>query len=293
MKITIQLMLLMATVLLAVSCQKEIEDTFGNNGTGSGGGTGGGSSNTGAYLDSMVVKRGLETTITKTTYDANKRLIRYQDKGVSNGISFDNGVIAFRQPSGAIDSFTQYFLGPITGIDSMRWKTNYTAGKLVSITSSTELGGLLLSRDSTVFAYNANGYIAKRSQFLDAGGLGFELNATTEYSYVGANISQIKMYNVDFVNPSVLNLLLTVTRTYDNRTAAYIASTDEFAVGLYPSFGQNNAISEKVEYAIGGVPATTVNVSYVYGANGRPKTATAVSAGVVSGVYNAVYSYKN
>lgn len=289
MKIKVQLGLLIATVLLAVSCQKEIEDTIGNSGTGSGG-TGGGSS-TGAYLDSIASISGTERSDVKITYDANKRIQRFITKGTSNGLPTEEVYVVDRNAAGNVANLFYYELEDRVR-DTTRLRATYSAGKLFSLHGPRTEDGQLARFDSIVFAYNASGYLAKRSYYIDEGA-GYELLYVEEMTYTGFNLSSIKIFEDVGAPTGALELIGTGTMTYDSRTAAYSPSVEEHAMGVYESFARNNVTRYVLESVGSSTPAVDLKLTYTYGANGRPATSIGREGTDPNPVIQSTYFYKN
>src|SRR4026208_325814 len=104
--------IIILTILVFTSCQKEIDWGLGGNNK--------------ELLVKVVSKTGNDSTVTNYTYDGSQRLIREKISGIAQGIDLDNDLKIYRATDGVITRTVQSSaLLAGTGVDSIVTRFNY------------------------------------------------------------------------------------------------------------------------------------------------------------------------
>jgi hypothetical protein len=258
------------TILILISCQKEVEDTIGNSN---------GGSTSGAKLIKTVSKSGSDSTIVNYTYNSSGKIANYAVSGSNSGQAVDLRVRFVRNGSGTIQKRiikSDDLIG--IGIDSIVTNVNYDAvnNRYKNAVTSTSFFGFTF-KDSVVFNFDGTGKVASQIDYSNDGSGGpYEITSKIDYTYLGNNILTQKYYSYDVVT-SNYTLDETDTYEYDNKTNPLQFANEAFILDVVGEdfYSANNYT--KVTSVPTGNNSTIATISYTYNSTGRPLTAIVVS----------------
>jgi len=277
---------LVATTLLFVACSKE--GSLENSTSvlpGGNGGNGGGA--TGSRLVQIGSKVGADTITTNFTYDNAGRLTQFRQVGIFSGMPFSAALTFKRNAAGLItstvnknDALAQF------GLDSVEAFHTYDAANSryrYSISRITIFGDT--ETDSTSYTYTS-GRLTSATVYTDDGS-GYLPVSKVDFSYAGANLSEMKSYEWDDVSNAFV-LEKTVTHEYDDKVNPVSFPTDALVTDMEIFYSANNAV--KTTTVTTNPASTTVRlVTYTYNNNNRPLTAVSGNGNIVASRNNYIY----
>ncbi len=239
----------LAFIICLSSCQKELVDPAGENGTGSGSGGGSNNSN-GDLLVKGVSITGADTTIINLKWDSNKRLSQYLSTGRTNGIATNSRTDITRESNGNIKKMINSPMGAGGSFDSTVSYVYYQPGtsKLSYVKDINYAVGFTFS-DSALITYNAAGKISVKEIYF-------------ENFITGAMMKQSKSsYTYDAQGNLITNTTLTadpntgiyapgfvITNSYDSHLAPASFGDEAFIVrGLSEESVSANHLIKKVQ----------------------------------------------
>lgn len=278
-------------VLVAfASCQKEIDWSVSNSTQFPGGQTNGDLLVGGLQLSS----NNRDTNRLTLSWDANKRLIRYQSAGRVNGVTLYLDTRIIRDTSGRIALMVSKSDTAAVFTDSTEHRIGYVAGtRRMEYSVSTQRGGFFDgSNDSTRYTYNAAGQVTATLTFNDFFG-GYSISGRQDIGYdANGNIISVE----DFVAmpfSTVYQKMATTTFTYDNQKAAATLGEEGWFLNSYSLLSKNNVIRTVSNAVASGTTYTTVASNLQFNSFGRPTRATITTTPAnPPSVMNVTYFYQ-
>jgi hypothetical protein len=272
---------LLSTIILLVSCQKEIDWGLG--------GAGGGAANLSLYR--IKSKTGTDTTQIDYYYDANKSIIREKTTGIGSGQNLDNDLVISRNGAGIITKTVQKAASLLaTGIDSVVTVYNYSTAtsKYTSSIFQLSLFGFTVV-DSAIYTYDASGKITKDEHYTLISGLPIPipptLTARNTYTYSADGKNLISVATDAAIPPATtLSPATAQTFTVDAKVNPLIILNEAVLLGRVGLFNANNSTKAVVTNTVDPTQDFTMDYTYKYNAANKPDSAysTRLPGGVVS-----------
>ena len=273
-----------AVVTLFASCEKEgsIEIPGNRPATANNGG-----SSNGNRLYRIGTRFGSDSITTTYGYNTAGHLITFVQSGTVTGIPITAQVRYVRNAANIItSSIVKNEALAQFGLDSVESFHTYDAANSRykhSISSITSFGDT--ETDSIVYVYNAGKLAAAIDYYDDGLGTGYVPLSKEEYTYTGANLTQIKsFYYDDTQNAFVLEETITYEHDLKINPAQFVADASVTSMRLY--YSANNTIKATTLQSGTSTPVVGTTI-FTYNAANKPITATSGSgaSGSVSTYY--------
>jgi hypothetical protein len=260
---------LLFTILVFVSCQKEIDWGLG------------GSNNPSLLLVKIKSKTGTDTTQLDYYYDAGKRLIREKTTGISGGTNLDNELIIKRNSSGIIITTVQKAAALIgAGIDSIETRFNYDGGtsKYTSSVFLLSIPGFAVT-DSAVYSYDGSGRITSDAHYLQVSGLPIPIPPVLSlknyyiYSASGSNMDSVKQ-DASTTPGGPLTPVSSQAYTFDSKTNPLIITNEAVLLGRTGFFNANNPSKTVVTNTVSPANNFTMDYTYKYNIVNKPDSSS-------------------
>lgn len=256
---------LLFSILIFVSCQKEIDWGLGGGNTVS------------QILVRVKSQTGTDTSQLDYYYDANKRIIRELTNGIGGGQNLNNDLIITRNASGIITKTVQKAASLLAaGIDSVITMYNYSTATSKYTSSVFQLGipGFTVM-DSAVYTYDVSGKISKDEHYLQVSGLPIPvppvLIARNIYSYSadGRNLLGVA---TDAAIPPATTLSPATAQTYtvDTKFNPLIILNEAVLLNRVGLFNANNSAKAVVTNTIDPTQDFTMDYTYKYNSANKP-----------------------
>jgi hypothetical protein len=284
--------LLMAMMILMVSCSKEESlETGGSGGSGGGGGTGGGSSS-GALLTKLVTT-GVQTTTQDFFYDSKKQLVKYVNVNSTPGSTANITLTITRDANGRVAKIVQDMPASATAPASSSPTTFVYQGptdtKVKYSIATVDVGGGfgIIVRDSSVYEYTSNNLTKLLQYYSFDDGASYDPTGyvTFRYDSRGNIIEQISYADLG----GGLEPIQKTISEYDNKPSACDLNDDAFAgqiLSIYLS--PNNITKQTIDLLVAG-QKLSVTAPYQYRSDGKPSKVTGNALG---GSFQSTYTYK-
>jgi len=210
------------------------------------------------------------------SYDGAKRLIGVNTTGTVSGTDISNSETIKRDGSGNI---TQIVIvnaqvgGTLTTdvfFDALNNRYSHSVIRF-TFNGSTYV-------DSTVFVYNAAGLIIETNDYQEDPVAGYQLTTKHQYTYSGASIDSVKLYNVDLVTGNA-DWISALAYGYDGKTNPLVLSNgDAILLSLPSNFSPNNNNSVKSIDVHVPTNGFTVTNNFTYNSKNKPVTVVATQS---------------
>lgn len=277
---------LLSSIILLVSCQKEIDWGLGGNG---------GTANLSLYR--IKSKTGTDTTQIDYFYDANKRIIREKTTGMGSGQNLDNDLVISRNATGIITKTVQKAASLLTaGIDSVVTVFNYSTAtsKYTSSVFQLSIFGFGIV-DSAVYTYDGSGKISKDEHFTLFIGLPIPLpptlTARNTYTYSADGKNLLGLATEAAIPPATtLSPATAQIYTVDTKVNPLIILNEAVLLGRVGLFNANNSTKAVVANTVDPTQDFTMDYTYKYNTANKPDSVNGIrTPGGAATIYKYFY----
>lgn len=261
------------------SCQKEVDDIFANNGNNN--------NNTG-LLVKTVTKDGSDSTVVTYSYDNSNRITGVHTIEISNGVASIVNETVVRNSQGIIQKIiakspdlAQY------GLDSLVTNVRYDAASrhYTSRVFNLSISGFTVLSDSIVYSYDGSGKIIAMADY--SSGLGNDNAASFEFTYAGANITTMKLYDINSGSPV---LTLTQLFEFDTKPSPLVLGNEAFVLNGSPEWYSSNNIIKITANLVGDPDTHILNYNFTYNTFNKPLSADLINEGQPGGTITYYYN---
>ena len=296
----IKLTVLLASSLIFVSCQKELDITVDGSTPNNGNGNGNGNSATGLLVKVVEVTNNTDTLTTLYTYDSQKRLETQIMDGMNNGMLLHDYRKFERDAMGRISRILQFTdqngTPSDTAVNTIHYPDASTSNYDYTLNNIGVQGFSVI--DSSVYSYTA-GKMMSIVSYLSSPLLGPVAMQTSklDFTYDGsARVSSMKMYNSSAPG-SPLTAIANQTYTYGSSLNGNYATNNgaqNYLLGGMPNATNDALTSLKMDDLTGANPGVNalVKMTYVLGAGNRPLSMVATTTGSQPSVSKLNFYYQ-
>lgn len=255
------------------SCQKEVDDIFAGNGSGSG--------SSGELLLKTVAVTNSDTLTTLYSYDNQRRLETIIMDGTSNGILMHNYKKYIRDASSRIVKIVQVVDQNGIVTDTTAEIVHYPGSGAEYDYTVNELSVLgFTTKDSSVYSFSS-GKMTSMTSHLSSPLLGpTEMLTKIDFTYdAEGNVTVIKTYSD--LGTGVLAPVANESYTYGNAINSTWASTSgaqNFLLFGTPATGNKAYTKLQLDNLATPSNSQTITMTYNVGSDGKPISATATSS---------------
>jgi len=147
------------------------------------------------------------------------------------------------------------------------------------------ISGLTVLSDSIVYSYDGSGKIVTLADY--ASSLGNDNAGSFEFTYAGANITTMKLYDLNSGSPV---LSLTQVFEYDTKPSPLVLGNEAFVLNGSPQWYSSNNIVKVTANLVGDPDTHILNYNYTYNTFNKPFSAALINEGQPGGTITYYYN---